>query len=110
MSSLEDTLGAMLDARLAPLRSDLERVTAELSAVRRALPPQLVPLAQAAKAMGCSVRTARRRVKSGEWPSRRDGGRLLVDLSGLHAITDDEIAATARKLRALPGGNRDGST
>ena len=108
MSSFEDTLGAMLDAKLAPLRSDLDRVSAELTAVRRALPPQLVPLSQAAKAMGCSTKTAGRRVKSGEWPSRRDGGRVLVDLSLLHPLTDQDVAQTARKLRALPGGNHDG--
>ena len=105
MSSFEDTIGALLDARLAPLRSDLERVTTELAAVRRALPPMLVSLKEAARRMGVSVKTATRRCQSGDWPSRRDGGRVLVDLSGLRPKTGEEIARAAFNLRALPGGN-----
>ena len=105
MSSFEDTIGALLDARLAPLRSDLERVTTELAAVRRALPPMLVSLKEAARRMGVSVKTATRRCQSGDWPSRRDGGRVLVDLSGLRPKTGEEIARAAFNLRAVPGGN-----
>jgi hypothetical protein len=107
--TLEDSLGALLDAKLAPLRSDLDRVTAELSAVRRALPPQLVSLKRAAEVMHCSTKTAGRRVKSGEWPSRRDGGRVLVDLSALRPVSDEEVARVAFKMRALPGA-RDGTS
>jgi len=57
--SLEDTLGALLSSRLVPLRSDLQRVTAELAAMRQALPPALLPLKDAARRMGVSEKTAR---------------------------------------------------
>jgi len=107
--SLEDTLAALLDARLAPLRADLERVTAELAAVRRALPSQFVPLKEAAARMGVSEKTGYRRFDSGEWPGRRDGRKVLIDLSALRPMTHDEVARTAQKLRALPGGGH-GST
>jgi excisionase family DNA binding protein len=109
VATLEDTLGTLLDARLAPLRSDLERVSAELAAVRRALPPLLLPLKEAAKHMHVSEKTARRRVRSGEWPARRDGRKLLVDLSALRPMNDAEIAEAAHRLRALSGGSGDGS-
>jgi len=51
--SLEDTLGALLSSRL------LQRVTAELAAMRQALPPALLPLKDAARRMGVSEKTAR---------------------------------------------------
>lgn len=97
--SLEDTLGALLSSRLVPLRSDLQRVTAELAAVRQAFPPALVPLKDAARRMGVSEKTARRRVRAGEWPARRDGRKVLVDLSALRPMTEDEVARAAAQLR-----------
>ena len=97
--SLEDTLGALLSARLVPLHSDLRRVTAELAAMRQALPPTLLPLKEAARRMGVSEKTARRRVRAGEWPSRRDGRKVLVDLSALRPMSEEEVARAAAELR-----------
>jgi hypothetical protein len=97
--TLEETLATILDQRLAPLRRDLERVTGALNALRSALPPTLVPLAQAAAAMHVSVKTARRRVDAGEWPSRRDGKRILVDLTALHPMAEQKIAELATSAR-----------
>ena len=97
--SLEDTLGALLSARLVPLHSDLQRVTAELAAMRQALPPALFPLKEAARRMGVSEKTARRRVRAGEWPARRDGRKVLVDLSALRAMSEEEVARAAAQLR-----------
>lgn len=109
MATLEETLGILLDARLAPLRSDLERVTSELAAVRRAMPPLFVALKEAARRMNVSEKTARRRVKSGEWPARRDGRKILVDLSALRPMDDEEVAQAALRLRMIGGGPADGS-
>ena len=105
MSALADEIKAAVADSLAPLRADLERMTAELTALKQAVPPSLVPLKEAARRMGVSVKTATRRCQSGDWPSRRDGGRVLVDLSGLRPKTGEEIARAAFNLRALPGGN-----
>lgn len=103
--SIEEQLSAILIA-VAPLRSELARVSAELAAVKRSIPPQLAPLKDAAKRMGVSVKTARRRVKSGDWPSRKDGRIILVDLSALRPIGEEEVAQLATRLRAVPGGAR----
>ena len=108
--SLEDTLGALLSSRLVPLRSDLQRVTAELAAMRQALPPALLPLKEAARRMGVSEKTARRRVRAGEWPARRDGRKVLVDLSALRPMTEDEVARAAAQLRDDSGRHRDDPT
>lgn len=96
--TLEETLAAILDQHLAPVRRDLERVGRELEALRAALPPALVPLKEAAKRMGVSVKTARRRVDSGEWPARQDGDgkRILVDLGALRPMSEEKIARLAR--------------
>ena len=93
--TLEETLAAILDQRLAPLRRDLDRVASALEALRSALPPALVPLKQAAAVMHVSVKTARRRVDAREWPSRRDGKRILVDLAALQPISEEKVAELA---------------
>src|SRR5258708_8341434 len=61
--SLEDTLGALLSSRLVPLRSDLQPLTAQLTAMRPALPPALVPLNAAARRLGAAPNTAPQRVR-----------------------------------------------
>lgn len=45
--------------------------------------PQLVKIAQAAKVLGCSAVTIRRRVKDGSLPCYRDKGRLRFSLRDL---------------------------
>ena len=108
--SLEDTLGALLSSRLAPLRSDLQRVTAELAAMRQALPPMLLPLKEAARRMSVSEKTARRRVRAGDWPARRDGRKVLVDLSALQPMSEEEVARAAARLRDDSRNNGDDTT
>ena len=97
--TLEETLAVILDQRLAPLRRDLERVAGALEALRSAMPPMVVPLRQAAAVMHVSVKTARRRVDAGEWPSRRDGKRILVDLTALRPMGEEKVAALAMVAR-----------
>ncbi len=94
--TLEETIAAILDQRLGPLRLDLQRVAGALEALRSALPPALVPLKEAARRMHVSEKTARRRVRAGEWPARRDGNRVLVDLAALRPLTEEEVARAAR--------------
>src|SRR3989442_12310689 len=102
MMSFEDTIAAVLDGRLAPLRLELQRLAAEVSALRQALPPLLVSVPIAADRLGVSLSTARRRVRDGEWPVRRDGRRVLVDLGTLPRNTDWELADVCRRLRSNP--------
>ena len=100
MMSFEDTIAAVLDGRLAPLRLELQRLAAEVSDLRQALPPLLVSVPIAAERLGVSLSTARRRVRDGEWPVRRDGRRVLVDLGTLHAKTNEELSDVSRSLRS----------
>lgn len=97
--SFDETLGALLDARLAPVRVEIERLAAEVIELRHTLPPMLVPLREAARRMGVSYATARRRVDAREWPARRDGGRILIDLGGLRPMSDGEVALMTRRAR-----------
>ncbi len=98
--SFEDTIAAVLDGRLAPLRLELQRLAAEVSDLRQALPPLLVSVPIAAERLGVSLSTARRRVRDGEWLVRRDGRRVLVDLGTLHAKTNEELSDVPRSLRS----------
>ena len=97
--SFDETLGALLDAHLAPLRGELERLAAEVTELRRTLPPMLVPLREAARRLGVSYATARRRVNAREWPARRDGGRILIDLGALRPLSDEEVTRIAYRAR-----------
>ncbi len=102
--SLDTTLGALLEAHLAPVRSELERLAAEVVELRRTLPPMLVPLREAARRLGVSYATARRRAAAGDWPVRRDGGRILVDLGALRPLTVEDLARMARRAQGANTG------
>ena len=79
--SLEETLAALLDARLAPMRRAVEELRAEVARLRGSMPPTLVTVPEAAKALGVSQATIRRRMKDGTLPSRRVGRLRRIDLS-----------------------------
>lgn len=97
--TLEDVISGALAAQLAPFRVELRRLTAEVEAVRRALPPRLVTVAEAAEALGVSVATVRRRVKDGSLPYRQIGRSLRVDLSAQRAATVAEVVELAEAAR-----------
>ena len=105
VSALADEIMAAVTAAQAPLLAKVDLLTAEVAALKQASPPTLVPLKEAARRMGVSTKTASRRVRSGEWPARRDGAGWLVDLSGLRPMNAHQVARAAFNLRALPGGN-----
>lgn len=90
--TFEETLRAQVRAEVEPLREELRLVRTQLQAVLRALPPPLVTPRQAAERLGISLSTVRRRIRDHELPVRRLGRTVRVDLSGLHAPDDDEVA------------------
>ncbi len=71
MSSFEETLGALLDAKLAPLRADVRALAQAIESMRRSLPPMLVPVREAAQMLGLSESTIRRQIKDHMLPTRR---------------------------------------
>lgn len=102
--TLEESITDAVAAAVAPLRAQIERMTDELRAVREAMPLQLVPLKEAARRMSVSEKTAGRRFAKGEWPGRREGRKILIDLSQLRPLSDEEVARKAFRLRAVGGG------
>lgn len=97
--TLEETLAAIVEAKVAPFRQDVRRLTEELTSLRHALPPTLLTVVEAAKALGVSVATVRRRVKDGSLPLRRVGRLIRVDLGGLRPKTDAEVVDLATRAR-----------
>lgn len=104
--SIEESIASALSAQLEPMRAELRRVTAELEALRRALPPQLVTMTEAAKRLDVSLSTVRRRVKDGELPSRNVGRSVRVDLSALRGPTEREVNAGVVRLRDTMASRR----
>jgi excisionase family DNA binding protein len=99
--TLDESLAALLEAKLAPLRHHMVRLLEEIAELRCALPSTLVPLDEAANRLGVSLSTVRRMAKSGALPVRRLGGRTLrVDLRDLAAPRDAEVVRLALHSRA----------
>jgi len=97
--TIEALLGCVIEAKLAPLGAKIGRLTAEVEAMRRALPPALVPVPEAAKAIGVSEATVRRRIKDGSIPVRRVGRSVRVDLAALRAPDPAEVTRLAQAAR-----------
>ena len=100
--SFEETLAALLDTKLAPVQAQVGRLTLEVEALRRSLPPQLATMREAAELFGCSLSTVKRRVKDGSLPARRvgKGKTLRIDLSALHGPESSEISRLALVAKA----------
>jgi excisionase family DNA binding protein len=85
--TFEQTLSALISVQLAPLREALYGLTAEVQALRDRLPPSLVSVTEAARALGLSVATVRRRVKDGSLPSCRVGRSRRIDLTLVRPVS-----------------------
>lgn len=98
-ATIEEALRAAVRAELSPIVDQVGRLREEVNALQNRLPPLLVPVQEAARLCGVSLKTARRRVADGSWPIRRDGRRVLVDLARLHGLNVEDVAAMAREAR-----------
>jgi excisionase family DNA binding protein len=99
VSGFEESLGALLEAKLAPVQTEVRRLLSEIEAIRRALPPALATVSEAAKALRLSESTVRRRIRDGSLPVQRVGRALRVDLTALNTATDAEVARRVVALR-----------
>ena len=81
------------------LHAEVRRLTASVEAMRAALPPMLATIPDAAEALGVSISTVRRSIKSGDLPTRRLGRSVRVDLSRCRGLDGDDIARLARAAR-----------
>src|SRR5712692_10007769 len=95
--TFEEIIGVVIEAKLAPFRAEMGRLTAEIEAMRRALPPTLVPIPEAAEALGVSVSTLRRRIDDGSIRAHRVGRAVRVDLTELRAPAEAEVVRLAQR-------------
>ncbi len=105
----EDTGTAQLGILLAALADGprllgavtqrLHGLRAQIDATARRLPPALASAAEAARQLGVSIPTVRRRIRSGELPVVRLGGRVLIALGAITASNADQIAVRAQLAR-----------
>lgn len=92
---------AHLPAHLADIEARLGRIEAGMEHLRRALPPLLVTLPEAARALGVSYATIRRMKKAGRLPLVGSGRSARVDLAALHAPGADEVTRAVAQARGL---------
>jgi excisionase family DNA binding protein len=97
--TIEEAIAAAVAAQVRPVQVELARVARELADLRRALPPSLVTLQDAASRLGVSLSTIRRKVAAGEIPSIRVGRSVRLDLGALRPLDVDEVAQLARAAR-----------
>ena len=71
---------------LGPVLAELRELRAELAALRASQSPRLVSPSEAAKLLGISIATCRRRIADQTLPSRHLGRRVLVDLANVRLI------------------------
>lgn len=85
---------------IAEIEALVRRLLAEhLEPIRRALPPSLVSIEEAAGILGVSVATVRRRVKAREWPTKRVGRQIKIDATALHPVREADVVDLAARLR-----------
>lgn len=76
----------------------LRRLLAEhLDPIRKALPPSLVSIEEAARILGVSVATVRRKVKAREYVTKMVGRQIRIDATTLHPVRDAEVVELAAR-------------
>lgn len=105
--TVDETIAAAVQAQVSPVLVELRRMTAEIEALRRALPAQLVTMAEAAKRLGVSLATVRRRVKDGTLPVQRIGRAPRIDLAALGSTAAGDVDARVLDIRTTLAGRRE---
>ena len=83
------------------LEASLRDLTREVRELKKALPPLLVSVEEAAQRLNFHPSTIRRKLKDGDLREVRIGRSVRVDLSTLHPADEGEIASKARALRRV---------
>ena len=98
---LAQRLAALLDlpARVSALEAQVTALTEAVEGLRRAVPGSFVPVPEAARILGVSLSTMRRRIRVGEVPVKRIGRSVRVDLGALRPPADADVARLADAAR-----------
>lgn len=91
--TFEDTIRETVAAAMAPLADRIRELSVEVERLRAALPTREVDVHEAARLLGCSVDTIRRRIDDGSIPIRRRGRLVRIDLASLRAPSRDAVAS-----------------
>ena len=97
------TIPAAVDA----LSAEIRELRAEVTTIRRSLPPTLLTVAETAKRLDLSESSIRRRIRDGSLRVVRVGGAVRVDLSSIAVtVDDDQVARLADYARRGGSGRR----
>lgn len=98
-----------LPGEVARISENIDALREELRAVKRAVPPALVSVPDAARALGVSVATVRRRIADRSLPSTRVGRAVRVNLEAVTGECETAtLAYAARDTKAPRKGGRHG--
>jgi len=81
-------IAAEVTTALTPVLAELRELRAEMAALRASQSPRLVSPAEAARALGLSIATVRRRIADQTLPSRHIGRRVLVNLTTMATTSE----------------------
>jgi excisionase family DNA binding protein len=100
-SDLGERMVALLEmpARLSSLEAEVCALRQTVAELRRALPPTLASLPEAANRLGVSLSTIRREVKRGTLPSVRVGRSVRIDLGLLRPPDEERVVRLASAAR-----------
>ena len=99
MTGIDAALAAVVANAMAPVVSELAGLRADLAEVRASLPPRMLSVREAARAMGVSTQTITAMAKRNEIASRRAGRRLLISAVSLRPTDPARVAELAREAR-----------
>lgn len=73
---------------VAELRREVQHLRTELASFQRSLPPHLTSVSEAARQLGVSQKTVRRKIATGELASLRLGTAVRVDLGSIRRAVE----------------------
>ncbi len=89
----------VLPARISALEALVAALTESIEKLRRASPSTFVSMSDAARVLGVSISTLRRRIRTGEVPVVRIGRSVRVDLGALCPADRTEVVRLVEAAR-----------